>query len=185
MNWTYRKTLIEPMELLQRNGYRLRAPEPEDLGCMMQFENTPSLWEVGNATGPYSRFHLKQYLETNRNDIYTDGQLRLMLETPDKQVAGIIDICHFEAFHNRAEVGIVIDEDFRHRGLGSLALSMLIEHCFQYLGIRQLYAYIDVNNVPSLKLFKKAGFEECAYLKDWMRTGKTYRDVVMVQLLNR
>lgn len=177
--------MIEPMELLQRNRYRLRAPEPEDLGCMMRFENTPSLWEVSNATGPYSRFHLKQYLETNQNDIYTDGQLRLMLETPDKRVAGIIDICHFEPFHNRAEVGIVIDEYFRQQGLGSLALSMLIEHCFQYLGIRQLYAYIDVTNVPSLKLFKKMGFEECAYLKDWMRTGNTFRDVVMVQLLNR
>jgi len=173
------------MELLQRNGYRLRAPEPEDLECMLRFENTPSLWEVSNTTGPYSRFHMKQYLETNRNDIYTDGQLRLMLETPEKRVAGIIDICHFEPFHNRAEVGIVIDEDFRHRGLGSLALSMLIEHSFQYLGIRQLYAYIDVTNETSLRLFKKAGFEECAYLKDWMRTGKTYRDVVMVQLLNR
>ena len=48
------------MEMLQKNGYRLRAPEPEDLGCMMKFENSPSLWEVSNATGPYSRYHLKQ-----------------------------------------------------------------------------------------------------------------------------
>ena len=31
------------MDLLQRDGYRLRAPEPEDLGVMMFFENTPSL----------------------------------------------------------------------------------------------------------------------------------------------
>ena len=108
-----------------------------------------------------------------------------MLETPDKQVAGIIDLCNFEPFHNRAEVGIVIDESFRHQGLGSLALEMLVEHCFQFLGIRQLYAYIDVTNEPSIRLFKKNGFEQCAYLKDWMRTGKTYRDVVMVQLLNR
>ena len=172
------------MELLQRNGYRLRAPEPEDLGCMMRFENTPSLWEVSNATGPYSRFYLKQYIESNKNDIYTDGQLRLMLETPDRQVAGIIDLCNFEPFHNRAEVGIVIDESFRHQGLGSLALEMLIEHSFLFLGIRQLYAYIDVTNENSLKLFHKAGFEKCAYLKDWMRTGKNYRDVVMVQCIN-
>ena len=48
------------MELLQKNGYRLRAPEPEDLDCMLQFENTSTLWEVSNATGPYSRFYLKQ-----------------------------------------------------------------------------------------------------------------------------
>ena len=172
------------MELLHKNGYKLRAPEPEDLDCMMQFENTPSLWEVGNATGPYSRFYLKQYIETNKNDIYADGQLRLMLETPDKEVAGIIDLFNFEPFHQRAEIGIVIAENFRCRGLGHLALSMLVEHAFQFLGMHQLYAHIDTTNEGSLHLFKRCGFTECGYLKDWMRTGKTYRDVVVLQLIN-
>ena len=58
------------MDLLQRDGYRLRAPEPEDLACMVLFENTTSLWAVSNTTGPYSRYCLKQYLETNKNDLY-------------------------------------------------------------------------------------------------------------------
>ena len=173
------------MDLLQKDGYRLRAPEPEDLDCMMQFENTPSLWEVSNATGPYSRFYLKQYIESNKNDLYADNQLRLMIESPEKEVVGIIDIFNFEPFHNRAEVGIVVDEAHRGKGVGECALSMLIEHCFLFLGIHQLYAHIDVTNTPCRCLFKKCGFEECARLKDWMRTGKTYRDVVMVQLLNR
>ena len=172
------------MDLLQRDGYRLRAPEPEDLGCMMEFENTPSLWEVGNATGPYSRFHLKQYIETNQNNLYEDKQLRLMIENKDKQVIGIIDLCNFDPFHNRAEVGIVIASKFRAFGIGELSLLLLIQHCFEFLGIHQLYAYIDVTNEPCRKLFKKCGFEECAYLKDWMRTGKHYRDVVMVQRIN-
>ena len=173
------------MDLLQKDGYQLRAPEPEDLDCMYQFENTPSLWEVGNATGPYSRFHLKQYLETNKNDIYADGQLRLMIESPEKEIVGIIDLFNFEPFHNRAEVGIVIAEEHRRKGIGQLALDLLISHCFDYLGIHQLYASIDVTNEASRRLFHQCGFEECGYMKDWMRTGKTYRDVVMVQRLNR
>lgn len=172
------------MDLLQKDGYLLRAPEPEDLACMVRFENTPSLWEVSNATGPYSRYFLKQYIETNQNDLYNDRQLRLMIETPDKQVAGIIDLCNFEPFHSRAEVGIVIAEEFRGKGIGELALNLLIGHCSDYLGIHQLFAYIDVTNEPCQRLFRKCGFTECAYLKDWMRTGKTFRDVVMVQRIN-
>ena len=172
------------MELLQRNGYKLRAPEPEDLACMMQFENTTTLWELSNTTGPYSRFYLKQYIETNQNNLYEDKQLRLMIENPDKQVVGIIDLCNFAPFHHRAEVGIVIATSYQGQGIGELALSLLKEHSFDFLGIHQLYAYIDVTNEPCRKLFKKVGFEECAYLKDWMRTGKTYRDVVMVQCIN-
>lgn len=173
------------MDLLQKDGYRLRAPEPEDLDCMMQFENAPSLWEVSNATGPYSRFYLKQYIESNKNDLYADNQLRLMIESPEKEVVGIIDIFNFEPFHNRAEVGIVIADHSRRLGIGLLALELLTKHCFDYLGIHQLYAFIDVTNEACRRLFQKGGFEECALLKDWMRTGKTYRDVVMVQRLNR
>lgn len=172
------------MDLLQKNGYRLRAPEPEDLDCMMQFENTPSLWEVGNATGPYSRFFLKQYIESNKNDLYADNQLRLMLETPQKEVVGIVDVFNFEPFHGRAEVGIVIAEAYRKQGIGKLALGLLIEYCFVYLGLHQLYAHIDLTNEASLRLFKTVGFTECGCLKEWMRTGKTYRDVVVMQLLN-
>lgn len=173
------------MDLLHKDGYRLRAPEPEDLDCMMQFENTPSLWEVSNATGPYSRFYLKQYIESNKNDLYADNQLRLMIESPEKKVVGIIDIFNFEPFHNRVEVGIVIADHSRRLGIGLLALELLTKHCFDYLGIHQLYAFIDVTNEACRRLFQKGGFEECALLKDWMRTGKTYRDVVMVQRLNR
>ena len=173
------------MDLLQKDGYRLRAPEPEDLDCMMQFENTPSLWEVSNATGPYSRFYLKQYIESNKNDLYADNQLRLMIESPEKKVVGIIDIFNFEPFHNRVEVGIVIADHSRRQGIGLLALELLTKHCFDYLGIHQLYAFIDVTNEACRRLFQESGFEECALLKDWMRTGKTYRDVVMVQRLNR
>lgn len=172
------------MDLLQKNGYQLRAPEPEDLDCMMQFENTPSLWEVGNATGPYSRFHLKQYIETNKNDIYVDGQLRLMIESSAKEVIGIIDLFSFDPFHNRAEVGIVVAEKHRSNGIGELSLNLLVDFSFNYLGLHQLYAHIDVSNEPCRRLFTKCGFVECAYLKDWMRTGKEYRDVMMMQRIN-
>ena len=173
------------MELLQKDGYRLRAPEPEDLDGMMRFENTPSLWEVGNVTGPYSRFHLKQYISTNKNDIYADGQLRLMIESHGKEVVGIVDLFNFDPFHSRAEVGVVVAEEHRRKGIAKLALQLLVEHCFEFLGIRQLYAYIDESNEPCRRLFGSVGFEECAYLKDWMRTGTIFRNVVMVQLLNR
>ena len=172
------------MDWLQKDGYRLRAPEPEDLDCMMQLENASALWELNNATGPYSRYSLKQYIATNKNDIYTDGQLRLMIETPTQEVAGIIDLFGFDPFHNRAEVGIVIAEKYRGLGVGKLSLHLLVEYSFHYLGMKQLYAYMDATNLPCRVLFKQCGFEECGLLKAWMRTGRDYRDVVLMQLVN-
>lgn len=172
------------MELLQRNGYRLRAPEPEDLAIMQVFENTPSLWEVSSPSGPYSRYHLKQYLESCNNDLYVDRQLRLMIESTQGEVVGIIDLFHFDPFHSRAEVGIVVAEPHCDKGVGRLALDMLIEHCFRYLGLHQLYAHIDTDNTASLRLFKACGFLPCGILKGWMRRGTSYSDVEILQLIN-
>ena len=76
---------------LEENGIKLRAPEPEDLDCMFRFENIVDLWDISNTTGPYSRFHLKQYIEQTQNDLFTDRQLRLMIENSDRQVVGIVE----------------------------------------------------------------------------------------------
>ena len=169
---------------LEENGIKLRAPEPEDLDCMFRFENIVDLWDISNTTGPCSRFHLKQYIEQTQNDLFTDRQLRLMIENSDRQVVGIVDICNFDPLHSRAEVGIVIDEAQRRKGIGRQALFLLESHCFHYLGIHQLFAYVDTANKPCRKLFTTCGYQECALLKDWMHTGKGYRDVIMLQKIN-
>ena len=152
----------------QGNGIRLRAPEPEDLEVMFRFENATDVWEMSNTTGPYSRFQLKQYIEQTQNDLFADRQLRLMIENGNRQVVGIVDLCSFDPLHNRAEVGI-----------------MLEEHCFRYLGIHQLFAYIAVENLPSRRLFAACGYKESAVLKEWAHTfGGGYTDVLVVQKLN-
>ena len=169
---------------LQEGVIRLRAPEPEDLEVMYRFENSEEIWEVSNTTGPYSRFQLRQYIENSRNDLFADRQLRLMIER-EGRVVGMIDICCFDPLHNRAEIGIMIDRGHRRRGIGRSALGLLEKHCFYYLGIHQLFAYIAVENFPCRNLFAACGYKEGAVLKDWMHScGGGYTDVLVVQKIN-
>ncbi len=92
---------------MKQGNVSLRAPEPEDLEVMLSFENDAALWELGTATGPYSRYQMKRYIAESQNDLYADGQLRLMIVCEEQGVAGIVDVFSFDARHNRAEVGIV------------------------------------------------------------------------------
>ena len=163
---------------------RLRAPEPEDLDVLLSIENDEKLWEVGTATGPYSRYQMKRYLAEVQNDIYIDRQLRLMIQHETAGVAGIIDLCTFDPRHSRAEVGLVVREDMRRQGVAREALEMLERHCFGLLGIQQLYAYVPRQNTPSLALFRSAGYAEVAVLKDWVKTGSKFQDAVLFQKIN-
>ena len=89
---------------MKQGNISLRAPEPEDLEVMLSFENDAALWELGTATGPYSRYQMKRYIAESQNDLYADGQLRLMIVCEGQGVAGIVDVFSFDARHNRAEV---------------------------------------------------------------------------------
>lgn len=170
---------------MKQGKISLRAPEPEDLEVMLSFENDTALWELGTATGPYSRYQMKRYIAENRNDLYVDGQLRLMIVCEGQGTAGIVDVFSFDARHSRAEVGIVVRKDLRGQGVAQAALFLLESHCFSLLGLRQLYAYVPVGNVASRKLFRSAGYAECGILKDWIRTGSSYQDVCFFQKISK
>lgn len=169
---------------MKQGNVSLRAPEPEDLEVMLSFENDAALWELSTATGPYSRYQMKRYIAENQNDLYADGQLRLMIVCEEQGVAGIVDVFSFDARHNRAEVGIVVRKDLRGQGVAQAALSLLESHCFSLLGLRQLYAYVPVGNVASRKLFTSAGYTERGILEDWIRVGTSYQDVCFFQKIN-
>lgn len=172
------------MEKSYLNGEQiyLRAIEPEDLKSFYQIENDPDFWEISNFTVPYSRFMLTQYIRNSANDMFADKQLRLMIvRHSDHLVLGTIDITDFVPLHSRGAVGIAILKEYREKGYGKEALSLLCEYAFGFLQMRQLYAHIPSDNTPSLNLFTSCGYETCGVMKDWLKSGDGYKEVVMMQ----
>lgn len=162
----------------------LRAPEPEDIDIMLAFENDEELWDTGNTTAPYSRYQLKKYIDESLNDLYTDRQLRLLIEIKSGEIAGIVDLFLFDPRHNRAEVGIVVHPSFRKKGIARTSLSLLEQHCFCRLGIHQLYAYVRKDNEASKQLFLSCGYKINGQLHEWIYTGNGYKDVYIMQKIN-
>ncbi len=170
------------MKLLENESIRLRALEPEDLEFLYKWENDTSLWEYGNTLTPFSKFVLRQYLENATLDIFEAKQIRMIIEDKDtKKPVGTIDLYDFEPFHNRAGIGILIDEDFQRKGYASQALVQMKEYAFQFLKMDQLYAYIPMLNIPSVHLFRKCGFEESGLLRKWNKTTEGSGDVFVYQ----
>ena len=160
----------------------LRAIEPEDLDMLYRVENDVKLWNVGITNVPYSRYALHDYVANASGDIYTDHQVRLIVENTEQQVVGIADIVDFDASNRRAEIGLVIEQPFRGQGYGLSAMKELERYALDVLHLHQLYAYVDVDNAPSLMLFKKAGYSRQAVLGEWLYDGRNFHDVVLMQL---
>jgi diamine N-acetyltransferase len=163
----------------------LRALEPEDLDFIYSIENDESIWHVSNTQTPYSKFLIRQYLENAHQDIFEAKQLRLAicLNATDTAI-GLIDLFEFDPTHQRAGVGIVISNDVdKNNGIGTEALSLIIDYAFKQLQVHQLFANIGVENEISIALFSKFGFEKIGIKKDWNKVNGEYEDEILYQLL--
>ena len=174
------------MTNLQNSKITLRAPEPEDVEIAYQWENNTDVWEVSNTIAPISRYILKQYLQTAHLDIYTNKQLRLIIEeNQTKKAIGAIDLFDFDPFHNRAGVGILINNNSdRKKGFAAEALKTLIDYSFTYLNLKQLYCNITTDNKASIKLFENAGFVVSGNKKSWIKSASGWKDELFLQLIN-
>lgn len=172
------------LTLSGKNVY-LRALEPEDLAFVHQLENDENVWEISHTQTPYSRFLIREYLQNAQQDIYTAKQLRLAIcQQHSAQVIGLIDLFDFDPQHQRAGIGILIqDAQHRHSGYGSESLQLLIGYAFNHLQLHQLYANIDPENDASVKLFTKFGFVPAGLKKQWNRVGGRFKDEALFQLI--
>ncbi len=173
------------MALLENEILQLRALEPEDLDALYRWENDSELWQYGSTLTPYSKFALRDYLTNSRLDLFQTRQLRLMVIYKETEVAiGTIDLYDFDPRNQRAGVGILLDKNYRNKGLGVQVLGLIEEYAFRFLLLNQLYAYIPERNLPSLKLFSRCGYEQTGLLRNWIKTDNEFESVFFMQLTN-
>ncbi len=170
------------MKLLENTNIMLRALEPTDLDAIFKWENDTDIWKYGSTVAPYSKHQIIEYLKNYTADIFKDLQLRLMIiEKATNNQVGMIDLFDFNPFHSRAFIGILIDSQHQQKGYGYEAMISMINYAKDFIGLHQLAVNIPCDNTASIHLFKKLDFTETGRLKDWIRSGKTYRDTIVFQ----
>jgi diamine N-acetyltransferase len=170
--------------MIQGTRIILRSLEPQDIDRLYQWENDQAIWHLSHTVAPFSRFDIEQYVLNTGKDIFADRQLRLMIDKKsDSTTIGVIDIFDFDPLHQRAGLGILIAEPDRENGYASEALQLVIEYCFSKLMLHQLFANITPDNLKSIRLFEKNGFELVGRKKDWLRIDNKWKDELLYQLL--
>lgn len=89
------------------------------------------------------------------------------------------DFSERAAYNITAEISIYLDPVTRGKGLGSLLLQYAIEHAPE-LGVHKLLGKIFAHNEPSIKLFKKYGFDEWGNLPDVCLLDGELRSVLIL-----
>jgi len=156
--------------MLKGKKIYLRAIEPSDAFTVMTWENNPDNWRVSGTEAPYSLHGIKEYINSIQS-FRQSGELRLMicLIENDKSI-GTLDLFEANFKHGRAGVGILIasDED-RMQGYAFESLSLLAEYATNSLDFWNLTANVLEDNLSSIVLFEKFGYELVGVRKNWFK----------------
>ena len=96
---------------------QLRALEPSDLKLLYRWENDSAVWSVSGTLVPFSKFVLEEFVNQAHQDIYTNKQVRLMIDLKyvddedsedEVKCIGCVDLFDFDPKNKRAGVGILI-----------------------------------------------------------------------------
>lgn len=172
---------------------RLRALEPEDLQLLYEIENDERFWQHGSTTVPYSRYALRNFLEQTQNDLFADGQVRLVIEAALENTngtvglneakwtaVGLADLFNADALHLRAEIGLIVLPAYQGRHYAEKAVQQLCDYAHRLM-LHQLTATIAVSNKQASRLFERLGFSPSARLSDWLRTPDGFVDAIVWQ----
>ena len=78
----------------------------------------------------------------------------------------------------------MVVEDEQKKGAAGIALDLIIDYCFNLLGLHQLYCNIEETNDTSLNLFEKKGFKIIGSKKEWNFRVTKWVDEYLLQLIN-
>lgn len=170
--------------MLNNERINLRAIEPEDVDKLFLWENDPENWRISHTIAPFSRHELSQYIQST-GDIYSDKQLRLIIELKEEKISiGTLDLFDCDFKNKRTGIGILVAEkNQRGIGIGSSCLELIIPYIFDVLGLHQIYCNVLSDNPESLSLFKKFGFVEIGIKKEWTFHAGNFIDEHLLQLI--
>ena len=137
---------------------RLRSVDSSDIDTLLLWENSTDEPLYGVYEEQFSREDVAQFVENQqRYSLAENEQLRLMICSHEGGRLGTIDLAEYDG--QKAFVSIIIyDLDNRRKGFAENALRLVAGYA-KSLGVHALYANILPNNLPSINLFKKVGFQ--------------------------
>ena len=122
-------------------------------------------------------------LKAQQGDSLSSGKLTLYAFDDTDHPVGCVELYNYDPINRRAAVGIVVSNEYRHKGLGTAMVQTLTSFCQNNTSLHQIYADIAATNTPRLHIFQKAGYRHCATLRDWVLRSDRFIDTLRYQLI--
>ena len=157
----------------------LRPITMEDTRRIVDWRNSDRVKKNFIYQKPFTEQGHRMWMETK---VATGEVVQFILcETKGDRPVGSVYFRDIDRENNKAEYGIFIGEaDAAGKGYGTLAAKGAVCYAEKTLKLHKLMLRVFADNTAAVKSYEKAGFIKEAYLKDEIKEGDGYRDVILM-----
>ena len=171
-------SLFSHMPTLETERLLLRRMLVSDCYDMYEYARRPDVTKYLTWSPHSSVDYTKEYL-AHLSHHYQLGDFydwAVILKAENKMI-GTCGFTRFHFPHDAAEVGYVINPEYRGRGIAPEALRAVLAFGFETVGLHRIEAKFVADNEASRRVMEKVGmhFEGIAYGQ--MRIKEIYRDI--------
>lgn len=172
--------------ILATDDLQLRPSNPTDAEGMLAMLSDPESMKYWSDQ-PIS--DLDAAMEVLDQDLKSDAQGNSMcwaitFKGQDKMIGKCI-LFQFSRDNHRAEIGYILNRKYWRQGLTYQALGAVIDFAFNTLNLHRIEADIDTENLASIGLLEKLGFEREGLFRERWRVYDEWQDSLMLGLLKQ
>ena len=162
----------------------LRGRTDDDLDVLFSIAADLDTWEERSpwAPGPLTRGSFEARL-ARAADTDAPGVDVAFVVDVDGRAVGRASLFDFDTFAHHAEAGISLIAEARGRGIGTAAITQLVEFGFVRRNLRRIHLQAIASNTAAIRAYEKAGFVTEGHRRQhaWVRGG--YEDIVLMGIL--
>ena len=164
---------------------RLRGIDKEDLPLFVSWLNDPDVRRYLSLYTPLSNAQEVKWFEYLANHCLAEQPL--MIEVQNEKgwkAVGDISYINVDQQSRNAELGVFIgDKEFWGKGIGTKAISLMLDYGFKTLNFHRVYLRVFAPNQRGVHCYEKIGFKHEGNMREAYFLDGEYVDVLFMSIL--
>ncbi len=180
--------LFAQFPIFETRRLRFRPLTEEDADDLLLLYSDEEVFKYQGFDGFTSMESIMKFIEIVQYGYEHKQFVRWGVELKDNQkLVGMISLHHLEHWNKKTEVGYMLMRSYWNHGLMTEAVSALMDRTLNAFGFHRVEAMIHPDNLASIALIKKCGFEEEGYRREaaWNDGLGIYEDRILFARLGQ